>query len=86
MAGVADCMNGSGIRSLSALYVAAPFSMGYVDFYTFLMPLYALSLGFDAAEVGADSLGHIAENRHIRSSLHDAVARQPGLTLLAPDR
>ncbi len=45
-------MNGSGIRSLTALYVAAPFSMGYVDFYTFLMPLYALSLGFDAAEVG----------------------------------
>ena len=50
--GVAACMNGSGTRSLTALYVAAPFSMGYVDFYTFLMPLYALSLGFDAAEVG----------------------------------
>ena len=49
MAVVAACMNGSGIRSLTALYVAAPFSMGYVDFYTFLMPLYALSLGFDAA-------------------------------------
>src|SRR6478609_8661143 len=45
-------MNGCGIRSLAALYVAAPFSIGYVDFYTFLMPLYALSLGFDAAEVG----------------------------------
>src|SRR5690242_10053837 len=45
-------MKGSGTRSLTALYVAAPFSMGYVDFYTFLMPLYALSLGFDAAEVG----------------------------------
>lgn len=45
-------MNGSGTRSLTALYVAGPFSMGYVDFYTFLMPLYALSLGFDAAEVG----------------------------------
>ncbi len=45
-------MNGSGVRSLTSLYVAAPFSMGYVDFYTFLMPLYALSLGFDAAEVG----------------------------------
>ena len=45
-------MNGSGTRPLTALYVAAPFSMGYVDFYTFLMPLYALSLGFDAAEVG----------------------------------
>ena len=50
--GMAACMNGSGTRSLTALYVAAPFSMGYVDFYTFLMPLYALSLGFDAAEVG----------------------------------
>jgi 2-octaprenyl-6-methoxyphenol hydroxylase len=42
------------------------------------------SLHFDAQEVGADSLGHIAENRHIRSSLHGAVAHQPGLTLLAP--
>jgi MFS family permease len=45
-------MNRSGTRPLTALYVAAPFSMGYVDFYTFLMPLYALSLGFNAAEVG----------------------------------
>ncbi|HEY7580758.1 MAG TPA: MFS transporter [Acetobacteraceae bacterium] len=45
-------MNGSGTRPLTALYVAAPFSMGYVDFYTFLMPLYALSLGFDTAKVG----------------------------------
>ena len=44
MAGVADCMNGSGIRSLTALYVAAPFSMGYVDFYTFLMPLFSFSI------------------------------------------
>ena len=26
--------------------------MGYVDFYTFLIPLYGLSLGFDASEVG----------------------------------
>src|SRR5712691_509081 len=39
-------------RSLAALYVAGPFSMGYVDFYTFLMPLYGLSLGFDASEIG----------------------------------
>ncbi len=50
--GVAAWINRAGTRSLTALYVAAPFSMGYVDFYTFLMPLYALSLGFDAAEVG----------------------------------
>ena len=26
--------------------------MGYVDFYTFLIPLYGLSLGFDASEIG----------------------------------
>ena len=62
-------MNGSGIRSLTALYVAAPFSMGYVDFYTFLMPLYALSLGFDAAEVGilvgARSIGAMLLSIHI---------------------
>src|SRR5437867_8686083 len=45
-------MNGSRSRSLTSLYIAGPFSMGYVDFYTFLMPLYTLSLGFDAAEVG----------------------------------
>ena len=45
-------MNGTGTRPVTALYVAAPFRIGYVGFYTFLMPLYALSLGFDAAEVG----------------------------------
>ena len=39
-------------RSLASLYIAGPFSMGYVDFYTFLIPLYGLSLGFDASEVG----------------------------------
>jgi 2-octaprenyl-6-methoxyphenol hydroxylase len=42
------------------------------------------SLHFDAQEVGADSLGHIVENRYIRAALQDAVARQPGLSLLAP--
>jgi hypothetical protein len=26
--------------------------MGYVDFFTFLIPLYGLSLGLDAAEIG----------------------------------
>src|SRR5437867_7534276 len=45
-------MNGSRSRSLTSLYIAGPFSMGYVDFYTFLIPLYGLLLGFDAAEVG----------------------------------
>lgn len=45
-------MNASPSRPLASLYVAGPFSMGYVDFYTFVIPLYALSLGFDASEIG----------------------------------
>jgi MFS family permease len=45
-------MNDPRSRPAAALYVAAPFSMGYVDFYTFLIPLYGLSLGLDAAEIG----------------------------------
>ena len=45
-------MNTPPPRPLTSLYAAGPFSMGYVDFYTFLIPLYALSLGFDAAEIG----------------------------------
>jgi MFS family permease len=36
----------------ASLYLAAPFSMGYVDFFTFLIPLYGLSLGLDASEIG----------------------------------
>jgi MFS family permease len=39
-------------RPPASLYVAGPFSMGYVDFFTFLIPLYALSLGLDASEIG----------------------------------
>jgi len=42
----------SGQQRLTALYVAGPFSMGYVDFFTFLIPLYGLSLGFDASQIG----------------------------------
>ena len=34
------------------LYVVGLFSMGYVDFYIFLMPLYCLSLGMNAGEIG----------------------------------
>jgi MFS family permease len=39
-------------RPPASLYVAGPLSMGYVDFFTFLIPLYALSLGLDASEIG----------------------------------
>ncbi|MES2473961.1 MAG: FAD-dependent monooxygenase [Pseudomonadota bacterium] len=42
------------------------------------------SLHFDAAEVGAESLGHIAENRHIRAALYRAIAAQKNLELIAP--
>ena len=42
------------------------------------------SLHFDAAEVGADSLGHIAENRHIRAALHAAIAEEKNVALIAP--
>jgi 2-octaprenyl-6-methoxyphenol hydroxylase len=42
------------------------------------------SLHFDAEEVGADSLGHIAENRHIRAALHAAIAGEKNITLIAP--
>src|SRR5437763_1281734 len=45
-------MNTAPSRPPASLYVAGPFSMGYVDFFTFLIPLYGLSLGLDAAEIG----------------------------------
>ncbi len=45
-------MNGSRSRPPASLYVAGPFSMGYVDFFTFLIPLYGVSLGLDASEIG----------------------------------
>src|SRR5262249_19652241 len=42
------------------------------------------SLHFDAEEIGADSLGYIAENRHIRSALPAALAGEKKVTLIAP--
>ena len=45
-------MNTARPRPPASLYVAGPFSMGYVDFFTFLIPLYGLALGFDAAQIG----------------------------------
>src|SRR5215471_12983998 len=45
-------MNGTHPQPPASLYVAGPFSMGYVDFYTFLIPLFGLSLGLDASEIG----------------------------------
>jgi 2-octaprenyl-6-methoxyphenol hydroxylase len=47
-------------------------------------PASPFSLHFDAQEVGADALGYIAENRHIRMGLHQTVESCAGLELLAP--
>lgn len=47
-------------------------------------PASPFSMHFDAQDVGADSLGHIAENRHIRAALHAAIAAEKNLTLIAP--
>jgi 2-octaprenyl-6-methoxyphenol hydroxylase len=45
-------------------------------------PASPFSLHFDSQELGAASLGHIAENRHIRAALYDAMP--PALKLVAP--
>ena len=42
------------------------------------------SLHFDSAEVGASSLGHIVENRHIRAGLFAVAATLPNLRFVAP--
>src|ERR1700726_1529757 len=39
-------------RPPASLYVAGPFAMGYTEFYNFLIPLYGLSLGMSASEIG----------------------------------
>ena len=47
-------------------------------------PASPFSLHFDAQEVGAESLGHIAENRHTRAALYKAVDAASNLELMAP--
>jgi 2-octaprenyl-6-methoxyphenol hydroxylase len=47
-------------------------------------PASPFSLHFDAQEVGTEALGHIAENRHIRAALFQAVEGCANLELLAP--
>jgi MFS family permease len=42
----------AGLGNPTPLYVVGLFSMGYVDFYIFLIPLYCLSLGMSASEIG----------------------------------
>lgn len=42
-------------------------------------------LHFDHREIGAEPLGHLIENRHIRMALLGAAAEAPGLEFIAPD-
>src|SRR5215831_18553220 len=44
----------------TAIYITGLLGMGYADLYIFLIPLYALSLGMSASEVGA-----LAGARHL---------------------
>jgi len=44
-------------------------------------PASPFSLHFDAQEIGADALGHIAENRHIRAALYQCAAACANLEL-----
>jgi 2-octaprenyl-6-methoxyphenol hydroxylase len=47
-------------------------------------PASPFSLHFDSQEVGADALGHIAENRHIRAALYQCAGACANLELKAP--
>ena len=44
----AAAMPAAGARLPPSLHLAGPSRMGYVDFFTFLMPLHGLSLRLDA--------------------------------------
>jgi len=42
----------SGLSNPAPIYIVGLFGMGYTDFYIFLIPLYGLSLGMSASEIG----------------------------------
>jgi len=45
-------MTPSPSRPPASIYITGLFAMGYTEFYTFLIPLYGLSLGMSAGEIG----------------------------------
>jgi MFS family permease len=45
-------MTPSPSRPPTSIYVAGLFAQGYTEFYTFLIPLYGLSLGISAGQIG----------------------------------
>src|SRR5713101_3847624 len=52
VSGFPRTMSDAPLRPPASIYVAGLFAMGYTDFYIFLIPLYGLSLGMSAGEVG----------------------------------
>jgi len=45
-------MTESPSRPPASVYLAGPFAMGYTEIYTFLIPLYGLSVGMTAGQIG----------------------------------
>jgi MFS family permease len=45
-------MTRSPSRPPASIYITGLFAMGYTEFYTFLIPLYGLSLGMSAGQIG----------------------------------
>src|SRR5580693_9720875 len=61
----------AALKNPAAIYATGLLGMGYTDLYIFLIPLYALSLGMSAGEVGA-----LAGGRHFLAlflSIHVGV-------------
>ena len=50
--GYALSMRSLRSRLPASLYIAGPFAQGYTQFYDFLIPLYGLSLGMSASQIG----------------------------------
>src|SRR5580704_4716457 len=74
-------------RLPASLYVAGPFAMGYTEFYNFLIPLYGLSLGMSAGQigmlVGARSLLAVFLSIHVGA--YGPVGHSPGCLVLCLD-
>ena len=70
-------------RLPASLYVAGPFAMGYTEFYNFLIPLYGLSLGMSAGQigmlVGARSLLAVFLSIHVGALMDRLGTRQVAL-------
>src|SRR5215208_7063920 len=61
----------AALKNPAAIYATGLLGMGYTDLYIFLIPLYGLSLGMSAGEIGA-----LAAGRHVLAlflSIHVGV-------------